>query len=64
VAIGAALSRWAGRFAGSLAFGLEPGDAATLAASVLLLVVVGLMAAWAPARRAMRVDPAEVFRQD
>jgi predicted permease len=63
VLIGAALSRWTAGFGASLAFGLEPGDVATLAASVLLLVVVGLVAAWAPARRAMRVDPAEIFRQ-
>jgi ABC-type antimicrobial peptide transport system permease subunit len=43
-------------------FGLEPLDPATLAASVATLLLVAALAAWAPARRAARVDPLIALR--
>lgn len=63
IAAGAALSLWTSRFVGSLLFGLAPRDPATLAAAAIVLVLVGAAAAWLPARRAARIDPARVLRE-
>jgi ABC-type antimicrobial peptide transport system permease subunit len=41
----------------TLLFGITPHDPITLAAATILLLIVGLVAAWLPARRASRVDP-------
>lgn len=49
---------------GSLLYGVEAGDARTLAAAVLLLGLVAMLSAWAPARRAARVDPLIALRYD
>jgi ABC-type antimicrobial peptide transport system permease subunit len=61
--IGMAISLWASRFIRVLIYGLEPRDPITLAASLLTLVVVAIAAAWFPARRAARTDPAAVLRE-
>jgi len=45
-------------------FGIGPSDPATLAAATLVLLAVALAASWFPARRAMRVDPVSVLRED
>ena len=63
VAIGAILSLWAARFVSSLLFGVRPHDMPTLFGAVVVLALVGLVAAWLPARRASRIDPAEVLRE-
>ena len=63
VVIGGAVSLWAARFLGTLLFDLSPRDPATLAAAALVLVAVGLITAWFPARRASRIDPTEALRQ-
>jgi putative ABC transport system permease protein len=63
VLIGAALSVWAARFVGSLVYGLEPRDPATLLGAATLLAAVGALAAWLPARRAARIDPVQVLRE-
>jgi len=63
LAIGAAASLWASRFAGSLLYELEPHDPVTLAGSALVLVAASLLAAGLPARDAVRIDPAEVLRE-
>ena len=59
---GLAAALWLGRFVTPLLFGLAPYDPVTLAASALTLAIVGTIAAWIPAWRATRVDPAEVLR--
>jgi putative ABC transport system permease protein len=46
----------------SLLFGLQPGDPLTLVAAALVLAAVAALATWLPARRAVRLDPAEVLR--
>jgi hypothetical protein len=61
--LGAAVSLWAGRFAAALLYGLEPRDPLTTFAAVLVLAAAGALAAWLPAQRAARIDPAEVLRQ-
>ena len=63
VAAGAALSLWASRFVASLLYGLEPRDPATFAGAAGVLAAIALLAAWLPARRAARIDPARVLRE-
>ena len=62
VSAGAALSLWASAYVTTLLYGLEPRDPYTLAAAGCLLIVVAGVAAWIPARRASRLDPAAVLR--
>ncbi len=44
--------------------GVQPSDPVTLATVSALLVAVSIGAAWAPARRAARLDPAAVLREE
>ena len=44
--------------------GLEPSDPRHLAATAVLIVIVGLLATWAPAWRAMRIEPATTLRAE
>jgi putative ABC transport system permease protein len=48
----------------SLLYEIQPNDPATLAAAVGILLAVGLAAAYAPARRAARVDPVVALRAE
>jgi ABC-type antimicrobial peptide transport system permease subunit len=67
VALGAAAgigaSFWLSRFVAPLLFGLTPHDPVTLTAAVLGLIGVATVAAWIPASRAARLDPAAVLRR-
>jgi ABC-type antimicrobial peptide transport system permease subunit len=63
VLVGAAISLAASTLIGSLLYGVEPRDPLTLGGAALTLAVVGGLAAWLPAHRASRVDPAEVLRE-
>ncbi len=63
VALGVAGSFWAARFVEALLFRLEPRDPLTFAGAAAALVAVGVLAAWLPARRAARLDPATVLRE-
>jgi ABC-type antimicrobial peptide transport system permease subunit len=63
VLVGAAISLAASTLIGSLLYGVEPRDPLTLAGAALTLAAVGGLAAWPPAYRASRVDPAEVLRE-
>ena len=63
IACGVPLSWWASQYAQAMLFGLAPRDPLALAAAAGVLVGVGLLAAWLPARRAARLDPAVVLRE-
>ena len=63
VVVGTGVSLWATRFVASLLFGLQPRDPATLAGAAAVLAAVAALAGWVPARRAARIEPAEVLRQ-
>jgi putative ABC transport system permease protein len=52
------------RLLASLLYGVGRADPAALAGAVIALVLVGMLAALVPARRASRTDPAVVLRQD
>lgn len=62
--IGTGLSLWAGRAASALLFGLKPHDPATLAGAIAVLAAVALIASYAPARRASRLDPMDALREE
>jgi ABC-type antimicrobial peptide transport system permease subunit len=63
LALGLAGSLWAARFVETLLFRLEARDPITFAGAAAVLVAVGVLAAWLPARRAARLDPVAVLRE-
>jgi predicted permease len=63
VVLGGVVSWWASRFVGTLLYGLPARDPVTLVSAAAVLAVVGAIAGWLPARRAARIDPAEVLRE-
>jgi hypothetical protein len=56
-------SWWAARFVAPLLFEVEARDPATFVGTAAVLVTVGVLAAWVPARRAARLDRATVLRE-
>jgi putative ABC transport system permease protein len=48
----------------SFLFEVQPSDPATFIVVGALFVGVGLLACWAPARRAGKVDPLEALRYE
>jgi ABC-type antimicrobial peptide transport system permease subunit len=52
-----------GRVLRAALFRLEPPDPWTLALSVCVLLMVALVAAWVPARRAAHIDPVVALRE-
>ncbi|MGH7507596.1 MAG: FtsX-like permease family protein, partial [Longimicrobiales bacterium] len=63
-AIGFAIAVAITRFITRLLFGVSPHDPATLAAVALAMLGTAVGACWLPARRAARLDPAQVLRHD
>lgn len=61
--IGAAAAAVVGRTVRSLLFGVGLLDPRVAAWTIALITVTALLAAWAPARRAARIDPADTLRQ-
>lgn len=64
VAAGAVLTMWGVRLLRGELFEVEPFDPAVLGGVAILVIAVAFFAAWAPARRAMRIGPAEALRVD
>jgi len=52
-----------GRSLESLLFGVSPRDPLTLAASVVVLAVIGAVASLVPSRRASRIDPTRALAE-
>jgi len=67
VAIGVSLGLGGALFlapmAGTLLYGVGPADPVSLAAAAVMVAVVATLAAFVPAARAARVDPAEALRE-
>ena len=63
IAMGAVISLWAGRFVATLLYGVEARDPLTLLGASAVLATIALVAGWLPARRAARIDPAQVLRE-
>ncbi|MCB1555344.1 MAG: ABC transporter permease [Xanthomonadales bacterium] len=64
IAIGLVVAAAGSGTLGDLLFGVEPLDAPTFFGTATLLALVGLMAAYLPARRASRMSPMEALRYD
>ena len=64
VSLGLAGALTAARSMRSLLVGIEPWDPLSQMVTIALLAAVAVAAAWIPARRAMRVDPAMVLRME
>ena len=64
VIVGMGLALAAGRALRSMLFGVGPSDPAALAISAGVMLIVAAVAAWFPARRALRIDPTEQLRAD
>jgi predicted permease len=68
VLVGLACGLFASWFVGTLIrralYGISSHDPAALATAIVILVAAGGLAAWFPARRAARINPAETLRAD
>lgn len=64
LAIGLAIAWWASRTISSILYDVRPTDVGVYATVAGVIIVVGLVAAWIPARRASRVDPLLALRSE
>jgi predicted lysophospholipase L1 biosynthesis ABC-type transport system permease subunit len=64
ILIGAALSYYSSRVLDELLFETSRTDLLTLAVVASTMLAVASLASWVPARRATRVDPMEVLREE
>jgi hypothetical protein len=64
VSVGLVMSVWSGRLLATVAPAAGRVDPAAMAAAAALLLLVGLLAALQPARRAARTDPLAALRAD
>jgi predicted permease len=64
VVLGVAGSIASGRLLQQLLYQVQPGDPQVIATIVMLLMIVGLLASWLPARRAASIDPVVALRDE
>jgi ABC-type antimicrobial peptide transport system permease subunit len=64
LAVGVGLALWAARAATAMLYDLKPYDPVTLGGAVAVLAMVALVASYAPAYRASRLDPMEALREE
>jgi predicted permease len=64
IIFGLAISLATTRLLAHFLFGVKPQDIATIAAAALLMAIVGILAAWLPARKAAAIDPMEALRTE
>lgn len=62
--VGLALTLWVRRALDGMLFEVAPGDPRVLLAMTVVLLGIGALASWLPARRAARTDAASVMRAD
>ena len=63
-AVGIVAALALGRVIQSLLFGVAPTDPTSFAASTAFVVLIGVLAALVPARRAVRIHPASALRAE
>ena len=54
----------ASRLLGSIVYTATPRDPVVLAGAVLAMALVGLLATWIPAQRALSIDPVDLLREE
>ena len=64
VALGVAGALAAGRWLGTLLYGVSPRDPLSYGLALLLLPAAALLGCWLPARRAAMANPADMIRED
>lgn len=64
IATGLCAALFLTRFLSSRLFGLKPTDPLTLATAGLLLLAAAILAGWAPAQRASRIQPVQALRHE
>lgn len=64
LALGIPISIAGGKAVASLLYGVKPIDPASLAIATVVMTVVAGLAAYVPARRAMRLDPLTALRME
>ena len=64
VVIGVVAALFLARLVKSMLYGLEPTDPVSLIGGAALLLAVGLLASWIPARRASGIEPMEALRHE
>jgi len=64
ITVGLGLALGVGRLMASSLHGVSPADPLTLLISCLIVIAVGLVASHVPTRRATRVDPMQVLRNE
>jgi putative ABC transport system permease protein len=64
VVFGVAVAAVASRWMRSLLFGIEPFDPVTYGVVIVMVAAVVAAASWLPARRAARIDPLTLLKQD
>ena len=62
LALGVAGAFFASRLISGLLFGVAPHDPVTFVGVAAMMVAIGVVACWIPARRAARIDPAITMR--
>jgi putative ABC transport system permease protein len=62
-AAGTVCSVWLSRLVATLLYGVQPDDAVAFGAAITILLTTAAIAAWLPAHRAARLDPAIVLRE-
>jgi predicted permease len=64
MAIGFALAFATGQFFGQILYGISAHDPLTYLCAIALMALVAFVACWAPARRAIRLDPLKALRME
>jgi putative ABC transport system permease protein len=64
IAVGLGGAYALGRFAANLLYEVKPTDPLTYIALSALVLSIAMIASWIPARRAQRVDPVTVLRNE
>jgi predicted permease len=62
ISAGAILGWWTARVVRTLLYGIDAHDSGAFAAAVAVMAIAGLVASWIPARRAAKLNPAELLR--
>jgi ABC-type antimicrobial peptide transport system permease subunit len=64
IIVGVALAAGLARVLRAILYDVEPTDPVSMAAVIATVIATAVVASWRPARRAMRVDPVRLLREE